>query len=84
MCKLRNQWTACFAAESTSSENLGFDDRRLHVMGIKASTHAAITVTMAPTEAETDGSSDGIQDEGSRYMFQEEWLADVCGVSRRR
>ena len=81
MCKLRSQWTACFSSDDAGSENL---ERRIHVMGIKSSTHAAITVTMAPTDPEADGSSGGIQDEGERYMFHEEWLADVCGVSRRR
>lgn len=51
-------------------------------MGIKPSVHSGralgkkhSTDTMTSTSQEEDG---------SKYILHEEWLADVCGVSRRR
>ena len=53
-------------------------------MGIRPSA-PSIRVTEEEDGGEGSSGSDLIQEEeGARYILNEEWLADVCGVSRRR
>lgn len=69
-----------------SSGTWGQDDPgccRFCSLGLRPSTPGGLG-TRVGVEDDSDSEGDIKEEEGSRFILQEEWLADVCGVSRRR